>query len=271
MNNQPILISIVQACMAFGSNPPSLFMTSAWLIFGYFTALKVVRLGAYTMDKGVDWYEIGRTIGQLFCVQLLLTYYNRPIFGSSESWPGLIANIGVLISQQMNTAAIDQATKQIQDMVKASPPSALLDMKQFLAVMVFKGVLWGIESVMVMIIGLAWLAIGTFRYFGMLFVPFALAEVHNWPFHGFIKSLCGFSLYLPVGTAFCCIYSQVWLAFVGPFSGQMDFTTLIANTGAFIILTVAFIWGLRQGPALASAMMSGQSGIHSMPSVGAWR
>ena len=61
------------------------------------------------------------------------------------------------------------------------------------------------------------------------------------------------------------------VAFVAPFGGQMDFATLVANTGAFIVLTVAFIWGIRQVPALASAMISGQSGVHAMPSVGPWR
>lgn len=271
MNSQPILISIVNACIQFSTNPPNLFTQAAWTIWTYLTILRILRLAGYTMKNGIDGWYMAQTIGQIFAVEVLIRYYNSPLLGADTSWPGMIANVGVWIAGQMNTSVIDQATKQIQDMVKSSPPSALLDMKQYLAVMVFKSVLWGIESVMVMVIGFAWLAIGTFRYFGVLFVPFALAEVHNWMWHGWLKSMVGFSMYLPVGTAFCAIFAQCWLTFVAGFNGPMDFTSLIANTGAFIILTVAFIWGIRQVPALASAMFSGQSGLHAMPSIGAWR
>ena len=271
MNSQPILISIVNSAIAFSTNPPNLFMQAAWSIFGFFTVLRIIRMAMYTMTRGFDGYMVGQTLGQIFAVEVLLKYYNSPLPGADTSWPGMIANIGVWISQQMNVNVIDQATKQIQDMVKSSPPSAMLDMKQYLAVMTFKGVLWFIQSVMVMVIGFGWQAVGVLRYMGMLMIPFALAEVHNWPWHGWLKALVGFSMYLPVGTAFCCMFAQTWLAFVNGFNGPMDFTMLIANTGAFIILSVSTIWGMRLIPALSSSMQSGRSGIHAMPSIGSWR
>jgi hypothetical protein len=269
--NNGFLVELANASMSLVTNYGQPFIVAGWTIFTPLAIWLLIRTGMHTMTNGADWTLIFRTFLRIFIVAALLKYYASPLPGEGVSWPGLIANLGMWMAGKMNTTVIDQAYKSIGDALAGVPSPALLDFRATAAIWVFKGILWLIQGVMMLVIGFAWPVLGVLRWIGPIFIPFALTDGYNYIFHGWFKSLVQFSAYFPIGTAFCCIYATVWMNLFSGYTPPLSMETMMSALGAFVVITVAIVWGVRQIPALTAGIFSGQAGLHAAPGIGIWR
>jgi hypothetical protein len=121
------------------------------------------------------------------------------------------------------------------------------------------------------VIAFGFVAVAICVLVGPVFIPFFIVPHLEWLFWGWLKAFVQYAFYPVIGNAFVYVYGQLMLNFFSVHKPPFDAAAIAGWFLQFVLMSIAFIWGVLKVPSVVSSIFSGRSGEHSFPGIGWWR
>ena len=204
----------------------------------------------------------------------MLKYYSVPIPGIGISFHKLITDQGADLAAQIEAHSIDDIATmlvQVYEAMQAPTGPSILDVMQVIRYSLIAIAFSLAQAAVLAVISYGFVAAGVCVLVGPVFIPFFIVPHMEWMFWGWLKALMQYSFYPVIGNAFVYVYAQVMINFFQVHPKPYDAPTIAALFFQILMLSISFIWGIRQVPSLTASIFSGQSGDHALPGIGWWK
>ncbi len=257
----------------------NLFQTFGLNLFRGFATILIVWSGVQlalssSSGAGMRFDRLASLLMQIAFAFGMLKYYSEPLPGIGLSFHKLITDQGADLAAQIEGHSIDDfATMlvQVYESMEAPTGPSILDVMQVIRYSLIVIAFSIAQAVMLGVISYGFVAVGVCVLVGPVFIPFFIVPHMEWLFWGWLKALLQYSFYPVIGNAFVYVYAQVMLNFFQVHPKPYDAPTIAGLFFQILMLSISFIWGIRQVPSLTASIFSGQSGDHAFPGIGWWR
>ncbi len=273
------LVVISQASIALVSQDGGVFVALGLNIFRGIAIILIAWFGIQTAlasvsGASVRWDKFaGLLMSIAFCFGML-KYYQRPLPGVGVSFPAMITNQGISLAatiEQRTTEQLGADLARVNDKLEAPNGPSILDVMQvirYYGTVIFLGLA---EGAVLFVSGLGFIMIGIAVLMGPIFIPFMLAPQLEWIFQGWLRFIFSAAMYPVVAAAFIAVFRQVLQGLLLQYPNNWDTATIAIIFPQFMVLMVAFLWGVLKVPSIVGSLFSGSTGHHAFPGIGSWR
>jgi hypothetical protein len=256
-----------------------IFVTLGLRLFKGFALILIAWTGAQIALGSASGVSVrfDRFAGLLISIAFtygMLAYYQNPIPGVGISFHKLVTDQGADLAGEMEAKTADDIGAKLAEvyetMESPSGPS-IFDIVQVIRYYAIVIILSFAQAAILGVIAFGFVAVAICVLVGPVFIPFFIVPHLEWLFWGWLRAFVQYAFYPVIGNAFVYVYGQLMLNFFSVHKPPFDAATIAGLFLQFVLMAIAFIWGVLKVPSVVSSIFSGRSGEHSFPGIGWWR
>jgi hypothetical protein len=198
----------------------------------------------------------------------MITYYSQPLPGIGVSFYHLIIDQGLILSNQMNNALVQEVWNRLTGLYWGMETPVLT-----LAINIMEILRYAITVLCLVLAQAAVFGVISFGYvaaaiavlLGPIFIPFFIVPGLEWLFWGWFKSLIQYAFYPVVANAYLFVFGQLLIHFVDSHPPPYDGATVAILFFPLVMMLISFTYGILKIPSLVNSLFTGRSGESAVP------
>jgi len=259
---------ISDAILKFSAANSGFFLDTGLRLF---RAVLLIVLFLFLADMafhGLDRERGKKLIFMILLASVCMTYYTTPAPFAGQSFSGLITDEASYLSERLE-AGQDQALQmRLNEVFVNAESPGLRTLFSPASIYYFSVValIAVMRAALIFVVGIGFIAVAILKILGPMFIPWMIFPGLEFLFWGWFKSLMGYALYQVVAAAMVNIIATTMIEFFNAaIAGPLTLGSLETQIIELSAILLVGIFGLFKVPAIASGIVSGQSGV------GLWR
>jgi len=203
----------------------------------------------------------------------MITYYSVPIPGVGLSFYHLIVDQGLSLANQLNHSLFQNLWDRMNQLyfgLEMPSLSLALNVMELVRYSLTVVALIVAMAVAFAVISFGYVATAIAVLLGPIFIPFFIVPHLEWLFWGWFKSLVQYAFYPVVANAYFFVFGNLLIRFFDRYPPPYDGARQLLLFFPFLMLLIAFTFGMLKIPSLVNSLFTGRSGESAVPDVSKW-
>jgi len=265
--------AIFQAVLELLTQHADLFASLGTTLFRGFAVILIAWYGIRTALSSASGthhaFDLGHFASLLLTIAIgltMVTYYVRPIPGLGISFTHLITDQAVNLANTLEVKAVQEVQTRLTSVYTGMEQPSMWDVSQIIRYYVTILALTAAQMTILAVIAYGYVATAVIVLVGPIFVPFFIVPHLEWLFWGWLRSFFQYAFYQVVANAFVFVFGNLLLHFFDRYPPPYTFEQIAALFMPMVFLLLSFVYGVLKVPSLVSAIFTGGSGDHALPS-----
>ena len=268
--------AIFQAIVELLTMHADLFVRLGTNLFRGFAIILLAWFGirtALSSAQGGPGLDVGQFVSLLLTIAFglaMITYYARPMPGVGVSFTHLITDQAISLANTLEVHAVQDVQNRLTSVYLGMEQPSLLDSGQIIRYYLTIFALTAAQLAVLAVIAYGYVATAVIVLVGPIFVPFFIVPQLDWLFWGWLRSFFQYAFYQVVANAFIFVFGNLLLHFFDRYPPPYTFEQIAAFFMPMVFLLLTFVYGVVKVPSLVTAIFTGRSGDHALPSFIRW-